>query len=143
MSFTGEFRHTIDVKGRLIVPSRLRDELEGDKVVLAKWPDGCIAVWSGPGWRGLEEKLLQLASSDSTSRRVVRAMASSAHTDEVDRQGRITVPGHLREHAGIERDVVVAGALDHGELWSPDRWDREASMVEPDNFDQLVQGLNF
>jgi MraZ protein len=141
LSFTGEFRHTIDSKGRLIVPSRLRDELGDDKVVLTKYMNGCIAMWSAPGWADLEAKLLQLGRSDSHARSVIRTLAASAHQDEVDRQGRISVPSNLREHAGIARDCVVIGALDHGEIWEPARW--EGEQVEQGRLDELAQQLSF
>lgn len=143
LSFTGEFRHTVDAKGRLIVPARLRDELEEDRVVLAVWPDGCVAMWSGQGWRDLEQRLLDQTRSDRNVRAVVRAIAASAHSDQVDRQGRINLPQHLREHAGIERDVVIVGALDHGEIWGPDRWEQERSKVGEGRLDELVERLSF
>ena len=142
LSFTGEFRHTLDAKGRLIVPARLRDELVNDQVVLTMWPDGCIAMWSGEGWRRLEGKLLEQRRSDRTARSVVRAIAASAHQDTLDRQGRVMVPQHLRNYAGVARDVVVTGALDHGELWSPERWD-STRVLEPERLEELAQELDF
>ena len=142
MSFTGVFRHTIDQKGRLIVPSRLRDELDDDRVVLARWAEGCVAMYSGPGWRELERMLLDQSRSDPDVRAVVRAIAASAHQDQIDRQGRISVPEHLRAHAEIDREVVVVGALDHGEMWSPERWELEQARVEQTGLDVLVQKLN-
>ncbi|HEX2050439.1 MAG TPA: division/cell wall cluster transcriptional repressor MraZ [Actinomycetota bacterium] len=143
MSFTGEFRHTIDAKGRLIVPSRIRDELEDDRVVLTRWLNGCIAMWSGPGWRSFEQSLLEQGRSSASARSVVRAIAASAHQDAVDRQGRIGVPAKLRSWAGIERDAVVIGALDHGEIWSPQRWQDEQAKVEEGRLDELAQELSF
>jgi MraZ protein len=141
LSFTGEYRHTIDSKGRLIVPSRLRDELSGDRVVLVKYLNGCIAMWSQEGWERLEHDLLELGRSDATARGLVRNLAASAHQDAVDRQGRISVPQNLRDYAGITRDVVVTGALDHGEVWNPDRW-REQQVGTAD-LDELAQQLKF
>lgn len=143
MSFTGEFRHTIDSKGRLIVPSRLRDALEDDTVVLVVWPDGCIGLWSGPGWQSLRAELLRQSKSSPSHRSAIRAIASSAHTDQVDRQGRINVPQHLRDYAGIDRDVVVVGVLDHGEIWSPEAWERERAKVEEGRLDRLIEQLEF
>jgi MraZ protein len=142
LSFTGEFRHTIDAKGRLIVPSRLREQLENDQVVLTPWPEGCIAMWSGEGWRDLETSLLEQRRSDPNQRKVVRALAANAHQDSVDKQGRINVPGHLREFAGIERDCIVIGALDHGEVWSPQRWQQQKAEAAG-SLDELTQELNF
>jgi MraZ protein len=143
LSFTGEFRHTIDAKGRLIVPSRLREELENDQLVLTLWPDGCIAIWSGAGWRELEDRLKEQRRNDPNARSVVRAIAAGAHQDKVDRQGRITVPTHLRDWAEVTREVVVAGALDHGEIWSPEKWAEQRSNFEPARLDELARELNF
>jgi MraZ protein len=143
LSFTGEFRHTIDAKGRLIVPSRLREELENDQLVLTLWLDGCIALWSGDGWRHLERQLLDQPRRNPSARAVVRAIVASAHQDSVDRQGRITVPPQLRDRAGIARDVVVTGMLDHAEIWSPERWTEEQSKVEAERLDDLAAELNF
>jgi MraZ protein len=143
LSFTGEFRHTIDAKGRLIVPSRLREELENDQVVLTQWLDGCIAMWSGEGWRELDQKLREQRRGDRNARAVVRAIVASAHTDQVDRQGRVTLPPNLRELAGITKEIVVTGALDHAELWSPEAWDGERSKVAAGRLDELAQELNF
>ena len=141
MSFTEKYRHTIDTKGRLIVPARLRDELDEGRVVMTTWPNGCIALWSGEGWRDFEAKLLTQRGSSKDARKVVRTFAASAFTDEVDRQGRVSVPQHLREQAGIEKDVVVVGALDHAELWSPDRL--EVGRAEMDELNDLVEGMSF
>lgn len=143
MPFTGTYRHTIDSKGRLIVPSRLRDQLEQDQVVLTVWPDGCISMWSGDGWRRLQDKLLAQRQSSPKSRAAVRQIASMAHADEVDKQGRITVPQNLRDHAQITRDVVVTGALDHGEIWSPERWQHvQSSDADQGGLDASFEHLD-
>ena len=142
MSFTGEFRHTIDAKGRLIVPSRLREELPNNRIVLAQYFTGCIGLWWGEGWAKLEEDLIGLKRSSPESRRLVRIFSSSVHQDEVDKQGRVTVPQSLRDYAGIGRDVVVIGAIDHGELWSPDRWEQEKALDEG-GLDALAQHVDF
>lgn len=143
MSFTGEFRHTIDAKGRLIVPARLRSELTDDKAVLAIYMNGCIAMWSGEGWDDLVARLLAEGRSNPDARSVVRGIAASAHQDEIDRQGRITVPQKLRDYAGIDRDAVVVGALDHAEIWDPQRWEQEQAKVEEGRLDELALRLSF
>ena len=122
MSFTGEFRHTIDAKGRLIVPSRMRDELEGDVAVLVTYLDGCIAMFSKEGFERFERQLMGLERSREESRALIRTMASGTHYDEVDKQGRITVPAKLRNYAGIEKEVVIAGAFGNAEIWDPTRY---------------------
>ena len=143
MSFTGEFRHTIDAKGRLIVPSRMRDELSGEEVVLTRWLEDCIALWSQQGWREMEARLREAGSSSRDARNFVRLVSSSAHIDEVDKQGRITVPQRLRDLAGITRDVVVIGALNRGEIWSPQRWEHQRDSVDEERLAELAEGLNF
>ncbi|CAN5686368.1 division/cell wall cluster transcriptional repressor MraZ [soil metagenome] len=142
MSFTGEFRHAIDGKGRLIVPARLRDAV-GDRVVLTRWMDECIALWSEPGWGEVDASLRALGRSNRQARALVRTISASAHADAVDRQGRVSVPQHLRDFAAITRDAVVIGALDHGEIWSPERWEREQGQVDEGRLDELAQGLSF
>lgn len=140
MSFTGEFRHTIDVKGRLIVPARMRDEL-GEQVVLSRWLDPCIAIWSPAEWEAIELKLRAQKSGSSAARRLVRKIAGSAHEDTVDKQGRVIVPAHLREIAGITRDVVVVGALNRAEIWNPDRY--AAEELEEGQLEELAEELDF
>jgi MraZ protein len=143
LSFTGEYRHTIDAKGRLIVPSRLRDELPNDrKVFLGQYFTGCVGIWWGEGWARLEADLVNLKRSSPESRRWVRVFSSSVHQDEVDKQGRVTVPAALRDYAGIDRDVVVLGAIDHGELWSPERWEQEKALDEG-GLDALAEHVDF
>lgn len=142
-SFTGEYRHSIDAKGRLIVPSRLRPALEGDEVVLTRWLEGCVALWSGPGWVEIEARLREQGNANAAARTLARVVASSAHVDTIDKQGRITVPQHLRELAGIDRDVVVTGALSHGEIWSPEGWRRQQEQMEEGRLEELAQELNF
>jgi MraZ protein len=130
LSFTGEFRHTVDAKGRLIVPARLRDEIQDDSVVLVVSPEGCIDLWSGEHWARYEAELLEQRRTNPLSRSVVRHIAASAHPDRIDRQGRLNIPPHLRAHAGIEREVLVVGSLDHAEIWSPERWEGDRPSEE-------------
>ena len=142
LSFTGSYRHTIDAKGRLIVPARMRDEL-GDNVVLSTWLDGCIALWSQAGWEEIEALLRRQPNNSRAARAFVRKVAKSAHSEEVDRQGRITVSGALRSEAGITRDVVVNGAINRAELWSPERWDEQEQQVEEGSLEALADQLDF
>ncbi len=141
MSFTGEARHTIDAKGRLIVPARLREELEDNKLTLTVWPEGCISLWSGDNWRALEQQLLSQRRSDPSARAAVRAVFSKAHQDVVDKQGRIQIPQHLREFAGIDREVVISGAGDHAEIWSPERYEEAQSGTDGQAVTEIFENL--
>lgn len=142
-SFTGEFHHSIDAKGRLIVPARLRPALDGDHVVLTRWLDDCIAMWSASGWDEIEARLREQGSSSPAARKFVRVVAASAYRDEIDKQGRIAVPQQLRERAGVEREVIVTGALSHAEIWSPEKWTEQQQGVEEGRLEELAAELNF
>ena len=140
--FMGEYRHSIDAKGRLIVPSRLRTPLAGEKVVLSYWLDGGIALWSAAGWEAIATRLLAQGRGSATARSLLRQIASSAYEDEIDTQGRISVPPQLRQAAGIDRDVVVIGALDHAEIWAPERFDEmKQAVLEPGVLEAAVEEL--
>ena len=142
MWLTGEYRHSIDAKGRLIVPARLREGL-GDDVVLTAWLEDCIWMWSA---QRFEEKgarpLSAERSGNKRKRAIARLIGSQAHSDRIDTQGRITVPQPLRESVGIQRDVMVVGALDHVEIWDPDKWQQEFSAIAAGRED-LAQELDF
>ncbi len=140
MSFTGEFRHTIDAKGRLIVPSRMRDQL-GEQVVLSRWLDPCIAIWSLEEWATIEDKLRSLKTGSKGARTLIRQITAKSHPDTVDKQGRITVPASLRELAGITRDVVIVGALNRAEIWNPAAYQQED--IEEGRLEELAEDLDF
>lgn len=143
MDFTGEFRHSIDAKGRLIVPSSLREPL-GRPVRLSRWLDNCIAVWSEEGWDRIVGQLQEQARSNPKTRRFVRQFTSSTSPEEIDKQGRVSVSQKLRDLAGIDKNTVVIGALDHVELWDPERWaQHEADTAPGESFDDLASGLDF
>jgi MraZ protein len=142
VAFTGKYNHTIDSKGRLIFPSRLRDELEENQTMLMPSPDPCIEVWSGEPWRDYEAKLLGQSKSDPSKRGVVRELFSAAHSDKVDSQGRITITQELRDHAGITRDVVIVGAGDHAEIWDPEQLADSQGQVRTTGLSTLFENLD-
>ena len=143
MSFMGRFRHTIDAKGRLIVPSRMRDELAGDRIVLSWWFEDCIAIWSQAGWDEIEARLRDQGQSRKAARQIVRKVAGSAHPEEVDKQGRVMVPQTLREQAGITRDALIVGNLTHGEIWNPERYEQHNEQIDEGQLEELAEGLDF
>jgi len=140
--FTGEFRRSIDDKGRLIVPSRLRDLIGDQSVVLTLGVEPCISFWPEQEWTAQARALLAQPQSASETRRVVRQLAGKGHTDQVDKQGRITVPQHLRDKAGIEADVVIVGMLNHAEIWSPERFAEEEAKQEETPLEERFGQLN-
>ena len=142
MAFIGEFDRSIDAKGRLIVPSALREELGGETVWLTGWLEDCVAIWSEQSWREIDTRLQELGTSSRAARTLHRRVYGSAHRDRVDKQGRITVPQKLRDLAGLDKDVVVVGAGSHGEIWNPERYEELKSSGEG-QLEELTEGLNF
>lgn len=119
--FTGEYNHTIDTKGRIIVPSKLRDGL-GDKFIVTRGLEGCLFVYSEEEWDLFAASLRELPGT-AQARKLKRAFLSAASYCDIDKQGRFLVPSSLREYAGLEKDVVFAGVDNRIELWDKGRWD--------------------
>ena len=124
--FMGEYNHTVDTKGRLIIPSRFRDEL-GDEFVVTKGLDGCLFVFPNNEWQAFEEKLKALPLTNKSARQFARFFVAGATPCELDKQGRILLPGTLREFAGLEKDVVLTGMLNRIEIWSKSKWNENNS----------------
>ena len=117
--FMGEYNHTIDAKGRLIIPSKFRESL-GEEFVITKGLDGCLFVYDNQEWNAFEEKLKALPLNKKDNRQFVRFFLAGAAQVEVDKQGRILVPGNLRDFAELEKDVVLVGVasrIDIGDLF--------------------------
>lgn len=120
--FMGEYSHTIDAKGRLIIPSKFREVL-GDEFVVTKGMDGCLFVFAEAEWQVFEEKLRSLPMIDKEARQFTRFFLAGAASLEVDKQGRILLPSVLREFAEITKDAVLIGVGSRIEIWSKDRWE--------------------
>ena len=129
--FMGEYNHTVDAKGRLIIPSRFREELKNEFIV-TKGLDGCLFVFSQNEWNNFEEKLKSLPLSDKNARNFVRFFLSGATECEFDKQGRILVPASLRKYADLQKDVVLTGMDTRIELWSAEKWDVESDLDDED-----------
>lgn len=128
--FMGEYNHTIDTKGRLIIPSKFRDQL-GGQFVVTKGLDGCLFVYSNEEWQRIEEKFREIPLTTKDARKFSRFFFAGAADCEVDKQGRILIPSNLREYAGIDKDVVSVGVLSRVEIWSKERW------LDSGNYDDM------
>ena len=135
--FMGEYSHTIDSKGRLIVPSKFRESL-GDEFVVTKGLDGCLFVYSQEEWTNIEEKFKQVSLTTKDARKFSRFFFAGAATVEVDKQGRILLPSVLREFAGLEKDIVSVGVLSRIEILSKDKW-QESN--EYDDMDEIAEHM--
>ena len=129
----GEYAHSIDAKGRIILPADFRQEL-GVTFVITKGLDGCLFLYGQQAWEELAAKLRALPLAKPEARAMVRFFFSGARTLECDKQGRFLVPANLRSYAGVQlrEDVVLTGADSRIEVWSRARWDAYSSEVEPD-----------
>jgi len=127
---TGEFRHTLDDRGRVAVPARFRARL-AEGATLSRWLDKCLGLFPHDEWNELATKLQALPSTNPRVREFARFMSSGAVEVELDRQGRVLVPGYLRQYAGIgEGEVVVVGALNRLEIWAPSAWEPYRAKIE-------------
>ena len=119
--FMGEYSHSLDAKGRLIIPSKYREEL-GSKFVVTRSFDKCLWIHDMASWERFAGRLMALPQNTKEQRELVRYFLSGACETELDKQGRILLPTNLREAAEIDRDVVLAGAGTKIEIWSKALW---------------------
>ena len=140
--FTGEYNHTIDTKGRLIVPSKLREQL-GISFVVTRGMDGCLFAYPNDEWEIFEGKLRQLPMTNESSRKFKRFFQAGATDCEVDNQGRILLPASLREFAGITKDVTVVGVGERAEIWSKEKWLDSSDYDDMDEIAEHMAELGF
>ncbi len=138
--FMGEYNHTIDTKGRLIIPSKFR-EILGDEFVVTKGLDGCLFVYDNKEWNVFEEKLKSLPLTNKDARQFARFFLAGAASVEVDKQGRILVPSVLREFADIDKEVVLVGVASRIEIWSKARWEGTADYEDMDEIAEHMADL--
>ena len=139
--FTGEYRHTVDDKGRIAVPAKFRAQL-AEGAFVSRWLDDCLAIHTRTGWEALAERVAELPITDRNSRLFQRFVFAGGVEAEIDRQGRILVPAYLRKAAGLDTDAVVVGSRDHAEIWAPSRWDDyQRALDDPQSLAQALEGL--
>ncbi len=126
LMFRGEYSHSIDAKGRVIIPAKFREEL-GEDLVVTKEIGGCLSVYSMNRWVAFEEKLSQLPRSKAD---VVRFFSGSAVDTGIDKQGRVQLSQALRDYSHLEKDVVLIGMQDRVEIWNKAKWEENNAKVE-------------
>lgn len=129
--FIGEYKHSIDEKGRLAIPAKFREDLASGAVV-TRGLDASLFLFPKEEWGKLAEKLASLPLGQSNSRAFARLMLAGAMDVEVDKQGRIVLPEYLRQYAGMDKSVVVAGLYTRLELWDADKWEVYKRTTEAD-----------
>lgn len=135
----GEYSHSLDTKGRLIMPAKFREQL-GESFVVTKSPDKCLYVYANEDWKAFEEKLATLPITNKATRQFARFFLAGACECEVDKQGRILLPAVLREYANLDKEVILAGASKRIEIWNKDKYLADQAEYE-DNIDEIAANM--
>ena len=141
--FYGEYEHSLDTKGRVIIPAKFREifkEHYAEKFYLTRGLDQCLFVFTEETWKTQERKFHEMPFTKSESRRFNRLYFSGACDVVCDKQGRILVPDYLKQFAGIKIDVVIIGVSDRIEIWSKDKWESFYSENKG-SFEDLAEKL--
>ena len=145
--FIGEYSHNLDAKGRLIIPSKFREELHSS-FILARGLDGCLTIYSLGQWEKIFEEINKLPDTKMVTRKYVRVLLASASECMLDNQGRILIPNKLSKEVNITKECVIIGANNHIEIWDKATWENyyeDASKNFEDvaeNLSDLIQWLN-
>ena len=140
--FTGEYRHSVDAKGRVAVPAKFRAQLDSGAFV-SRWMDSCLAIWPRAEWDRLAAKVAALPTVENAGARLFSRFVFANAVEVVwDAQGRFVLPSYLREAAGLGNEAVIVGSLDHAEIWTPAGWDDyRRALEDPDELARHFSGL--
>lgn len=133
----GEYNHSLDAKGRIIIPAKLREQL-GDSFVVTKGLDGCLFIFPNAEWEKLVNKIQALPLTNTNARKFSRYFLAGASEVEVDKQGRALLPGPLREDARLDKDVVLCGVGNRVEIWSREAW---SDVSRYENVEELAENM--
>ena len=138
--FMGQYNHSIDTKGRLIMPAKFREQI-GEEFVVTKGLDGCLFVYPNNEWTTIEDKFREIPLTTKDARKFSRFFFSGAAACELDKQGRVLLPQVLRDFAGLEKDVVLVGVLNRIEIWSLEKWNDEGDYDDMDDIAEHMAEL--
>ncbi len=144
-SFIGKFNHTLDLKGRFNLPAKLRRAVSteaDEKFRIIRGFDSCLFIYPHDEWKKYEEKLRSLSTNKERNRRFLRMIAQYASEDQLDKQGRITIPMELLQLAKIKREVLILGVFDHIQLWDPKVYDEVMSRSD-ESYEELAEDIMF
>lgn len=136
----GEHQHNLDVKGRVFIPARFREEL-GEHFIITKGLDSCLFVYSLEEWKSLEEKIRLLPLSKA--RNLQRFFFAGACDVEADKQGRVLIPANLRKYASLTKDVMIIGASNRAEIWDMQKWNEMCGAITPESVVEAMDELGF
>ena len=129
----GEYRHTIDVKGRVSIPAKFRNDLGNVFVISKGIGENCLFIFTLHEWRRLEEKIKKLPLTDKRARRFSRYLIGGSTECEIDKQGRVMLPQYLREYASLKKDAVLVGLSTRVEIWDAEEWDAYNDLSTQDS----------
>ena len=135
----GEYEHSLDVKGRLIMPAKLREDM-GEKFIITKGLDGCLFGFSQTEWSNFEEKLKTLPLTNKNARDFVRFFLSGAIECEIDKQGRFLIASNLRAYASLEKEINIIGVGTRVEIWNRESW-KNYSSEENISADEIAENM--
>lgn len=141
--FYGEHEHTIDRKGRVIIPSRFREVMKehyNERFVVTRGLDRCLFLFPEDEWRTQEGKFRALSFTKQEARRFNRFYFSGASELTCDRQGRVLIPPYLKEYAGLKRDVMLVGVSNRIEIWDQEEWKKFYEQFK-ENYEQIAEKL--
>jgi len=135
----GQYEHTIDNKKRLALPARFRGEL-GEKIIITRWVEGCLSVFTEEEWGIWSEKLKSLTMTQAEARSFTRMILAGAMEVSLDKLGRILVPDYLKDYAGLKKNVVICGLSNRLEIWDSEKWETYKKEAEK-GVDEIVSKL--
>ena len=136
----GEYEHSLDVKGRLIMPAKLREDI-GEKFIVTKGLDGCLFAFSLTEWTNFEQKLRTLPISNKDARAFTRFFFAGAIDCEIDKLGRFLISSNLREFAELEKVVMIVGMETRIEIWSKEKWQKCDEDISADEIAEKMEML--
>ena len=142
MQFMGEYNHSIDAKGRVIVPSRFREQL-GDRFIVTKGLDGCLWVFPNSEWEEFSGKLASLPVARKETRNITRFFLAGATEAQVDKMGRILIPQVLRDYAKLDAEAVLTGNGSKVEIWNKESWEQISNFDDVDELAEQMGELGF
>jgi MraZ protein len=138
--FLGKYLNKLDSKGRIAIPAKFRGDL-GNTVVVNRYLDGCLAIYTQEDWNAIYASLMALPSNKAEVRKYQRSMTSAASEQSFDSQGRILIPSELIRLAGLDKDCVFIGAGNHVELWSLDKWNEYNASLTEEEIEKISENL--
>ncbi|MEK7138377.1 MAG: division/cell wall cluster transcriptional repressor MraZ [Patescibacteria group bacterium] len=135
----GEYKHNLDIKGRVAIPAKFREELKSGAII-TRGLDNCLFVFTSKEWEVLAQKLVSLPLAQANSRAFARLMLAGATDVDIDSQGRVLIPDYLRKYAGLSKQVTVAGLYNRIEVWDSESWDKYKQKTESSS-DEIAEKL--